>query len=128
MSGRRFGEMSREYRKAAGLTLRKLATATGADFTYLSKIEHDRDRPSRDLVARIDSATQAGGRLLTAFDRLPCARCGVAVEMDWRDHLNAIRRSLVGTPPNVDSVDAAIGYALNDCEAAIAAALGEPPA
>jgi hypothetical protein len=51
----------------------------------------------------------------------------VPANSTWTDHLNAVRRLLVGTPPNVDSVDAAIGYALNDCEAAIWAALGEVP-
>lgn len=42
---------------------------------------------------------------------------------DWRGHLDAIRRQLVGSPPNVDSIDAAIGSAINDCEAAIDAAI-----
>jgi len=37
----------------------------------------------------------------------------------------ALRRRLVGTPPNVDSIDAAIGDALNGCEATILRALDE---
>ena len=48
---------------------------------------------------------------------------------EWREHLNAIRRELVAAPgQGADMVDAGIGYALNDCEAAIAYALGEGPA
>ena len=34
-----FGERVREPRKEPGLSRRKLATQTGIDFTYLSKIE-----------------------------------------------------------------------------------------
>ena len=44
---------------------------------------------------------------------------------DWHDQIAMLRRQLVGSPPNVDSIDAAIGYALNECEEKIMAALGE---
>ena len=36
------GQKLRQLRKAKGLTLRELAKAAGVDFTYLSKIENDR--------------------------------------------------------------------------------------
>lgn len=44
---------------------------------------------------------------------------------NWHDFFVMLRQHLVGTPPNVDSIDAAIGDALNECEEKIAAALGE---
>jgi len=64
-------------RKRAGyITLRALAERVGVDFTYLSKIENGHDRPSRDLIHRLDNELLAGGEIERLFDGLPCSKCG----------------------------------------------------
>jgi ribosome-binding protein aMBF1 (putative translation factor) len=69
----------REARRNEGMTLRALADAVDADFTYLSKVEHGHDRPSRDLAERLDTALVTDGSILSAFDALGCPKCGAAL-------------------------------------------------
>ena len=82
-------------RRESRLTLRALADAVGVDFTYLSKIEHGHDRPSRDLVVRLDSALDAGTALVDLFDGLPCPRCGRRSPRGRRRPARAGRRASV---------------------------------
>ena len=53
--GRSLGFLVRGLRQQQEMTLRDLASAVGADFTYISKIENDRlDKPpSEALLSRI---------------------------------------------------------------------------
>jgi transcriptional regulator with XRE-family HTH domain len=50
-----FGRHLRGLRVEKGLTQRKLAELVGVDFTYLSKIENDREgyRPGEDLIRKL---------------------------------------------------------------------------
>ena len=48
------GVMLRDGRKRAGMTLREVSDACGVDFTYISKIENNRERsaPSNALLEK----------------------------------------------------------------------------
>lgn len=78
-----FGERVRELRAAKNMTQRELADAValrllksdegrGFDFTYLSKIENDRMRPSVAVITRLAEILQADlDELLALAGRLP---------------------------------------------------------
>ncbi|MDG4810455.1 helix-turn-helix transcriptional regulator [Micromonospora sp. WMMD1120] len=64
---RDLGETLRQHRRAAGLSLRRLAELTAYDFGYLGQIERG-DRPATAaVVVAYDRALSAGGALETAF-------------------------------------------------------------
>lgn len=82
-SGKTFGERVRELRIAKGLTQRQLADAValrvlksdegrGFDFTYLSKIENDRMKPSIAAITQLAHVLGADAdELLALAGRLP---------------------------------------------------------
>ena len=49
-----FGETLRDIRREAGVTQRDLAQRTGLDFSYISKLENDRNAPpAADSIVRM---------------------------------------------------------------------------
>lgn len=61
-----FGVALRHIREAKGMSLRELAARVDVDHSYLSKIEADKKRPSRRLVAKLAEALDAPGLYLAA--------------------------------------------------------------
>src|SRR5262249_19685932 len=52
-----FGQRLKSIRRDAGLTQRKLAESTGLDFSYISKLENDRNPPpAADTIVRLCDA------------------------------------------------------------------------
>ncbi len=50
----KFGDVLKEYRRAAGMTQRELADRAGLDFSYISKIENNRiPPPAADTIVQI---------------------------------------------------------------------------
>jgi transcriptional regulator with XRE-family HTH domain len=70
---RTFGETLRQLRRAANLTQRDLAAGVGIDFTYLSKLENDRDvPPGEETIRRLASALGCDTeRLLAIAGKMP---------------------------------------------------------
>jgi len=68
-----FGETLRNLRRQAGLTQRDLAAVVGIDFTYLSKLENDRDAPPGDeTIRRLAGAFKSDPEvLLAAAGKMP---------------------------------------------------------
>lgn len=68
-----FGQKLRGYRRAAGLSQRKLAESVGVDFSYISKLENNRlPPPSSDTIGRIaDAVGLETSELLAAASKLP---------------------------------------------------------
>lgn len=68
-----FAALLRQYRDAAGMSLRQLATAADVNQGSLSHAESGdhRRRLSADSTARVDAALHAGGALLRAWHQLP---------------------------------------------------------
>jgi HTH-type transcriptional regulator, competence development regulator len=68
-----FGELLRERRRAAGMSQRELAAATGLDFSYISKLENGRiPPPAADTVIQIGRALKTSSEdLLAASGKLP---------------------------------------------------------
>ncbi|OGS41115.1 MAG: hypothetical protein A2506_11880 [Elusimicrobia bacterium RIFOXYD12_FULL_66_9] len=60
----------RRLRKEAGLTLRGLAETLEVSAAHLSDIEHNRRRPSDDLLRRIARALRKAGATLEALEHL----------------------------------------------------------
>jgi transcriptional regulator with XRE-family HTH domain len=67
-----FGILLHDLRSKKGIGIKQLAPALGVTYTYLSKLEHNQVRPSRELVERV---AQFFGydqnRLLLAADKVP---------------------------------------------------------
>ena len=57
-------------RLKAGVTLRKFAVQLGVSAAHLSDIEHDKRRPSKDLLERIAQKLKSVGASLEALDQL----------------------------------------------------------
>ena len=54
METKTFGQTLRKIRRSKGVTQRKLATAVGVDFSYISKVENDRmPPPAADTIVKI---------------------------------------------------------------------------
>jgi transcriptional regulator with XRE-family HTH domain len=52
-----FGEALRQIRREAGLTQRELASKTGLDFSYISKVENGRNPPpAADTIVQLCAA------------------------------------------------------------------------
>ena len=64
------GREIRRLRTNSGTTLRGLARAVGVSAPHLSDIEHDRRRPSKDLLKKIVAELQPAGATLAGLDRL----------------------------------------------------------
>ncbi|MGW6912939.1 helix-turn-helix domain-containing protein [Kitasatospora sp. NPDC054939] len=62
-----FGTRLRHWRRAAGLTQLRLATAVGYDNTAISKLEHGTRRAAAPLAELLDARLGAGGDLLAAW-------------------------------------------------------------
>ncbi|XVV07057.1 helix-turn-helix domain-containing protein [Actinosynnema sp. CA-248983] len=58
-----FGRRLRAWRRAAGLSQRRLADRLGYDHTFISRIESGHRRPPPTLPARADTLLGAGGEL-----------------------------------------------------------------
>ena len=70
----RVGNLIRKLREERGMTQRRLAEATGANYTYLSKIENgrlDHTPSSKTLVAIADALGIDWDWLLTEYGRPP---------------------------------------------------------
>lgn len=68
-----FGKTLQSLRRAARLTQRGLATTVGIDFTYLSKLENDRDAPpGEDTIRRLAAAVNTDPEgLLAVAGKMP---------------------------------------------------------
>lgn len=68
-----FGERLKQLRREAGVTQRRLAETTNLDFSYISKLENDRNPPpAADTIVRICEALKISPeRLLALKGRLP---------------------------------------------------------
>lgn len=68
-----FGERLKHLRREAGVTQRELAQTTHLDFSYISKLENDRNPPpAADTIVRICEALKIPAeRLLALKGRLP---------------------------------------------------------
>ena len=64
------GREIRRLRTRAGTTLRGFARAIGVSAPHLSDIEHDRRRPSKELLGRIVAELQSVGATHAGLDRL----------------------------------------------------------
>jgi HTH-type transcriptional regulator, competence development regulator len=63
-----FGQKLRELRRASGLTQRELASAADLDFSYISKLENDRNPPpAADTVVRLGDAMKVPAEALLAL-------------------------------------------------------------
>ncbi|GAA2826525.1 helix-turn-helix domain-containing protein [Kribbella solani] len=92
-----FGERLRQYRQAAGLSLRQLAARAGYDHSYLSQVERGQRPGSADLARRCDQELGAGGRLITGFEQRSAAPRwvdrpggGDSLESAWRGLVVAV--------------------------------------
>src|SRR6185436_19799381 len=68
-----FGAKLKRLRRDAGVTQRALAERTGLDFSYISKLENDRNPPpAADTIVRICEALKIPAeRLLALKGKLP---------------------------------------------------------
>jgi len=64
------GQEIRGLRKEAGITLRGLAATVEVSAAHLSDIEHNRRRPSDDLLRRIAHALRKTGATFESLDHL----------------------------------------------------------
>jgi transcriptional regulator with XRE-family HTH domain len=64
------GQELRRLRKEAGITLRGLAATVEVSAAHLSDIEHNRRRPSDDLLRRIARALRKAGATFESLDHL----------------------------------------------------------
>jgi transcriptional regulator with XRE-family HTH domain len=64
------GQEIQRLRTLAGITLRKLAELVDVSPAYVSDIEHDRRRPSADVLKRITAELKHVGATYEGFDKL----------------------------------------------------------
>jgi transcriptional regulator with XRE-family HTH domain len=64
------GQEIQRLRTLAGITLRKLAELIDVSPAYVSDIEHDRRRPSADVLKRIAAELKHVGATYEALDKL----------------------------------------------------------
>lgn len=66
------GKTLRALRARTGLGIKQVAPRLGITYTYLSKLENDEKRPSKDLIERIaDYYGEDTDRLLVTAGRVP---------------------------------------------------------
>jgi transcriptional regulator with XRE-family HTH domain len=82
------GQEIRRLRNEAGITLRGLAAATEVSAAHLSDIEHNRRRPSEDLLRKIARALRKAGATFESLENLATG-------------LDADTREWVATTPGV---------------------------
>ena len=70
----KFGQRVNRLRKQQGLSLARLATATGWSATYLGKIENAKRSPNADVVEDLDRALRTNGALLRDWGDILRAR------------------------------------------------------
>lgn len=92
------GEEIRRRRLEAGITLRKFAVKVGISAAHLSDVEHDRRRPSEEVLKRIAAELKRGGVTYEALDLLmprlePEMQEWVAETPEVRQMLRAVRES-----------------------------------
>jgi transcriptional regulator with XRE-family HTH domain len=92
------GEEIRRRRLEAGITLRKFALKVGISAAHLSDVEHDRRRPSEEVLKRIAAELKRGGVTYEALDMLmprlePEMQEWVAETPEVRQMLRAVRES-----------------------------------
>ena len=90
------GEEIRRRRLEAGITLRKFAVKVGISAAHLSDVEHDRRRPSEEVLKRIAAELKRG--TYEALDLLmprlePEMQEWVAETPEVRQMLRAVRES-----------------------------------
>lgn len=67
-----FGDILRELRGDVGIGIKRLAPELGVSYTYLSKLESNRIRPSEELVERVaEYFNYDRNRLLLAAEKIP---------------------------------------------------------
>ena len=67
-----FGNIVRELREKKGLGIKRLAPDIGVSYTYLSKIENDKTKPSEEFIEKIaDYFEYEKEELLIRSGRLP---------------------------------------------------------
>ena len=99
---RSLGEELKHLRVRAGITLRGLAATVEASAAHVSDIEHDRRRPSDELLLRIADALQSVGATFELFDRFAT---GLDIETrEWAASTPGVRKlfrvvRLSGHPP-----------------------------
>ena len=96
------GREIRRLRMEAGLTLRGLAASLCVSAAHLSDIEHNRRRPSDELLRKIARTLRKAGASFESFERLatgldPDIREWAVTTPGVRKLLRALKRS--GLPP-----------------------------
>jgi transcriptional regulator with XRE-family HTH domain len=67
-----FGDILRELRSKADIGIKRLAPELGVSYSYLSKLESNKVRPSEELIERVAHYFNYDrDRLLLAADRVP---------------------------------------------------------
>jgi HTH-type transcriptional regulator, competence development regulator len=90
-----FGSILRNLRSKKGIGIKRLAPELGVSYTYLSKLEHNQVRPSKELIERI--ATYFGydqNHLLLAADKVPSDI--LAILREYPDESIALLRERFG--------------------------------
>jgi transcriptional regulator with XRE-family HTH domain len=98
MSRSDLGQELRRLRQEAGSTLRGLAATLDISPAHLSDIEHNRRRPSDELLRKIASALRKSGATFDALERLatgldPDTREWAATTPGVRRLLRALKQS-----------------------------------
>jgi transcriptional regulator with XRE-family HTH domain len=86
------GQELRRLRQDAGITLRGLAATVEVSAAHLSDIEHNRRRPSDDLLRRIARALRKAGATFESLDHLAT---GLDADIrEWAASTPGVRRLL----------------------------------
>jgi transcriptional regulator with XRE-family HTH domain len=86
------GTEIRRLRMLGGTTLRKFAQGIGVSAPHLSDIEHDRRRPSKEVLQRIARGLQPVGATHDSLERLD-ARFESDLQ-EWASHTPEVRMML----------------------------------
>ena len=90
-----FGKLLRDLRNKRGIGIKQLAPALGVSYTYLSKLEHNQVRPSKELVERIaEYFSYDQNRLLLAAEKVPADI--LAILQEYPDESIALLRERFG--------------------------------
>jgi len=77
-----FAEVLRGLREKSGLSIKRLAPSLGVDYTYLSKLESNRLKPSAELVERVSAYFNYDrDQLMLSADKIPAD-----IKQILRDH------------------------------------------
>jgi transcriptional regulator with XRE-family HTH domain len=92
------GDTIRRNRLKAGITLRKFAREVGISAAHLSDVEHNRRRPSQEVLRRVAAGLAPVGVTYPALDRLmprlePEMQQWVGETPEVRQMLRAVRES-----------------------------------